>query len=98
MSRSKQLTLPGFEFKDAIAVITRRKGEPVWYYVVNRLRDEMLALDDDGNRIWLPNDTIRYTPHLFTPKQSARNTAKTFTNSVVVKYRWPVNITPGRST
>ena len=91
--RSEQLELPFPDLPSALETISGKSGIKAWYYILNPRKQEMLALDDLGNYVWIPHDTARLTPHLFGGKTLARQTARNFKFSIIKRYLWPVGDT-----
>ncbi len=86
--KATQLELPGFDTHVGYETHLRTKMPPGWYYVTALLKREMYALDDAGKVVWLPDDTVRYTPHLFATKCLAKQTANMYPLAIVKRYPW----------
>lgn len=88
MSKSKQMSLPGFDRCVTGQSGTAKSGATTWYYVAIVRRDVMLGLDDNGNYVFIPHDTVRLTPHLFNNKSMAERIARKYKFTTVKKWPW----------
>lgn len=85
-----QLELPGMPPERPKEPRIAEKGRKRWCYLVNRRTQEMYALSDTGEPIWIPHDTVRETPHLFATLRLALNAAVKFEGVAVYQYPWEV--------
>ena len=88
MSSTKQLKLPWKLNESQFEPISRVAETKRWYYVVKVLTDEMLAMDDMGNYVFVPHDTVRLTPHLFGSKRLAQQVSCQMKYTAVDVWRW----------
>lgn len=90
-SPSNQLELPGFGSERQYERVFRTKATSRWYYVAIVLTGKMLALDDKGAAVWLPDNLVNYTPHLFANRRLAIQTARLYPLAIVKGYPWKVS-------
>jgi len=95
-TKNEQSELPFARTVHQFEPITGKSGEQRWYYVALIYKQEMLALDDGGNWVWIPHDCVRATPHLFSDRKKARAVANTYKHAVVETYLWSVDAPPWR--
>jgi len=89
MSKTVQLELPGFRTTIQFPEKTGKKGDNVhWWYLAHVRRDTMLSLDDSGNWIELPHDTVRYRPHFFNSVPVAMTEARRHPGFVAKRWPW----------
>lgn len=97
-SSSTQLELSFMDAIRRLEPIIGASGDIRWCYIINPREQTMLAMDNDGNWIWIAHDTVRLMPHLFGGLHLARETACLFEHVLIERYRWskPIDADGGR--
>lgn len=68
--------------------ITKKKRDPVFYYIHDLVFDMMLIVEEDGEFGWVKHDTIHNTPHLYNNRTSAQHQASRLGHGAVKIYPW----------